>query len=146
MPEVLLTHYPRSSARYDEMIDARGRPRDHWRAFLSQLAALPNETVRQRGRFVREAIESDGVTYNVYADPKGASRPWELDILPLILPADEWQGISAAVAQRARLLNALLGDLYGPQKLLAEGLIPPAVVFGQRSFLWPAHGIVPPEG
>ena len=145
MPENLLTPYPRVASRYDEMLDGRGALRAHFRPFLSQIAALPAETIRERGRFVRESIEADGVTYNVYADPKGASRPWELDLLPLILPEGEWQGISAAVAQRARLLNALLGDLYGPQKLLAEGLIPPAVVFGQRGFLWPAHGVVPPE-
>ena len=146
MPERLLSPYPRVASRYDEMLDGRGAPRDHWRPFLGQIAALSPETIQQRGRFVRESIESDGVTYNVYADPKGASRPWELDLLPLILPADEWQHIEAAVAQRARLLNALLGDLYGPQELLAEGLIPPAVVFGQRGFLWPSHGTAPPEG
>ena len=145
MPETFLSPYPRVASRYDETLDARGAPRPHWRPFLSQIAALPTETIRDRARFVRESIESDGVTYNVYADPKGASRPWELDLLPLILPADEWLQISAAVAQRARLLNALLNDLYGPQKLLAEGLIPPAVVFGQRGFLWPAHGVVAPE-
>ena len=152
MPESPLTQslslsaYPRAISRYDEMLDGGGAARAHWRPFLGQVAALPRETIRERRRFVRESIESDGVTYNVYADPKGASRPWELDLLPLILPADEWSGISAAVAQRARLLNALLGDLYGKQELLAEGLIPPAVVFGQRGFLWPAHGVVPPEG
>ncbi len=152
MPESLLSPslwpspYPRTASRYDEMLDGRGAPRAHWRPFLGQVAALPRETIRERRRFVRESIEADGVTYNVYADPKGASRPWELDLLPLILPADEWRGISAAVAQRARLLNALLGDLYGKQELLAMGLIPPAVVFGQRGFLWPAHGVVPPEG
>jgi uncharacterized circularly permuted ATP-grasp superfamily protein/uncharacterized alpha-E superfamily protein len=142
----LLSDYVPSASRYDEMVDDIQIPRPHWRAFLSHLAALPHETMLQRSQFVQEAIASDGVTYNVYADPKGASRPWELDVLPLILPEDEWRRISAAVAQRARLLDAVLGDLYGPQKLLGEGLIPPALVFGQRSFLWPAHGIVPPGG
>ena len=109
-PSLSLSAYPRASSRYDEMLDGRGAPRAHWRPFLGQVAGLPRETIRERRRFVRESIGSDGVTYNVYADPKGASRPWELDLLPLILPADEWRGISAAVAQRARLLNALLGD------------------------------------
>ena len=47
------------------------------------------------------------------------------------------------MSQRARLLDAVLGDLYGPQHLLAEGLVPPALVFGQRGYLWPAHGVVP---
>jgi uncharacterized circularly permuted ATP-grasp superfamily protein/uncharacterized alpha-E superfamily protein len=142
----LLSDYVPSASRYDEMVDDIQIPRPHWRPFLSHLAALSPETMLRRNQFVQDAIASDGVTYNVYADPKGASRPWELDLLPLILPVEEWRQISAAVAQRARLLDAVLGDLYGPQKLLAEGLIPPALVFGQRSFLWPAQGIVPPGG
>jgi uncharacterized circularly permuted ATP-grasp superfamily protein len=61
-------------------------------------------------------IQENGVTYNVYADPKGADRPWELDLLPHVLAADEWQQLSAGIAQRARLLNAVLADLYGPQR------------------------------
>ena len=146
MARNLLSDYVPSASRYDEMVDDIQIPRPHWRAFLSHLAALPAETMMRRSDFVQEAIASDGVTYNVYADPKGTSRPWELDLLPLILPVDEWKHIAAGVAQRARLLDAVLGDLYGPQKLLAEGLIPPALVFGQRSFLWPVTNLVPPGG
>jgi uncharacterized circularly permuted ATP-grasp superfamily protein/uncharacterized alpha-E superfamily protein len=146
MSASLLSQYAPRDSRYDEMLDEIQIPRPHWRAFLSHLEGLPVETVRARSRFVNDAIASDGVTYNVYADPKGKNRPWELDVLPLILPAHEWKSIAAAVAQRARLLDAVLGDLYGPQMLLAEGLIPPALVFGQRSFLWPAHKIAPPGG
>jgi uncharacterized circularly permuted ATP-grasp superfamily protein/uncharacterized alpha-E superfamily protein len=146
MPESFLTSYAPPVSRYDEMIDEAQRPRLHWQAFLAHVAALAPETMRRRAQFVQDAIASDGVSYNVYADPKGASRPWELDLLPLILPTEEWQRIASAVAQRARLLDAVLADLYGPQKLLAEGLLPPALVFGQRSFLWPLNGIVPPGG
>jgi uncharacterized circularly permuted ATP-grasp superfamily protein/uncharacterized alpha-E superfamily protein len=146
MAESLLSRYVPSPSRYDEMVDDIEVPRPHWRAFLAHLAALPAESMERRSQFVQDAIASDGVTYNVYADPKGANRPWELDLLPLILPQEEWRQIAAGVAQRARLLDAVLGDLYGPQKLLAEGLIPPALVFGQRSFLWPAHGIAPLGG
>ncbi|MBX3191793.1 MAG: circularly permuted type 2 ATP-grasp protein [Labilithrix sp.] len=146
MTESLLSRYEPSASRYDEMVDEIMIPRPHWRTFLTHIGSLPPETMSRRHRFVTDAIVSDGVTYNVYADPKGASRPWELDVLPFILSADEWRSISAAVAQRARLLNAVLGDLYGPQKLIAEGLIPPALVYGQRSFLWPMTGITPRDG
>jgi len=146
MPESFLSHYEPAQSRYDEMVDEIQIPRSHWRPFLRHLLALPAESMGRRGQFVSDSIAADGVTYNVYADPKGASRPWELDLLPLILPAEEWRAIAAAVAQRARLLNAVLADLYGGQALLSEGLIPPALVFGQRSFLWPAHGIAHPDG
>src|SRR5687767_8542545 len=136
--------YEPSTSRFDEMIDAQKNPRPHWRELLDALQHLGPDKMQERSRFVHDAIVSDGVTYNVYADPKGVSRSWELDVLPLILPSDEWRMIASAVAQRARLLDAVLRDLYGPQKLLAEGLIPPALVFGQRSYLWPMHGVPVP--
>ncbi|MBX3226450.1 MAG: circularly permuted type 2 ATP-grasp protein [Labilithrix sp.] len=146
MTQGILSSYVPPASRYDEMVDGGLRPRPHWQALLSHLGALPSDTLQERKQFVQDAIASDGVSYNVYADPKGGSRPWELDLLPLILPSEEWSVIATAVAQRARLLNAVLNDLYGPQTLLADGLLPPALVFGQRSFLWPAIGIAPKDG
>lgn len=146
MPARLLERYAPVPARYDELVDERGRPRAHWAPFLDQLAALPSGTMLDRSFFVDDALASDGVSYNAHGGPRTTSRPWELDLLPLVIPADEWRTIAAAVAQRARLLDAVLRDLHGPQTLLAEGLIPPALVFGQRSFLWPAHGVLPPGG
>lgn len=146
LSEGFLSSYQPPPARYDEMVDGARNPRPHWHAFLSHLAALPAATLHERKQFVHDAIASDGVSYNVYADPKGRARPWELDLLPLILPGNEWQMIATAVAQRARLLDAILLDLYGEQRLLANGLLPPALVFGQRAFLWPALGVPPPDG
>ena len=142
----LLLRYAPSDARYDEMVDPSRAPRAHWRPLLNHLAGLPAETMRRRSAFVNDAIASDGVSYNVYADPIGTSRSWELDVMPLVLPAEEWRFVARAVAQRATLLDAILKDLYGKQSLLAEGLVPPALVFGQRTFLWPVHGITPPDG
>jgi uncharacterized circularly permuted ATP-grasp superfamily protein len=77
--------------------------------------------------------------------PRGAGRPWSLDLLPLILPADEWRGIATAIAQRARLLDTLLGDLYGPRPP-SRG--PPAHRAGvwPQGFLWPCQGIRPAGG
>jgi uncharacterized circularly permuted ATP-grasp superfamily protein/uncharacterized alpha-E superfamily protein len=146
MFESFLSSYAPPPSRYDEMVDDGRRPRRHWQGFLDLVSTMSPEVMDRRSQFVHDAIASDGVSYNVYADPKGATRPWELDLLPLLLPADEWRAIAAAVAQRARLLDAVLADLYGPQRLLAEGLLPPALVFGQRSYLWPAHGITSPGG
>lgn len=134
-----------SPTRYDEVWDGEDL-RPHWRTFLSRVDSLSEEALRERERFVQKAIASDGVTYNIYADARGSSRPWELDLLPFILPEGEWRTIAAGVAQRARLLDAVLADLYGPQTTLREGLLPPALVFGQHGFLWPAHGITPPGG
>jgi uncharacterized circularly permuted ATP-grasp superfamily protein/uncharacterized alpha-E superfamily protein len=145
MPHTLLTNYPHPTDRFDEMLDGEGRLRPAWREFFHHLdKATPGER-RHQINHVRRRILENGVTYNVYADPKGADRPWELDPLPMILTHDEWQNISAAVTQRARLFNMLLGDLYGEQRLLADGSIPPALVYGHNGFLWPCRGVRPPD-
>lgn len=143
MARTLLAIYPHHALRYDEMLTAAGAVRPHWRRFFIQLDSISPEAMRQRLDFVDRRIQENGVTYNVYAQPDGADRPWALDPLPLIIAPDEWRRISAAVAQRATLLNAMLADLYGEQRLLAEGLLPPALVYGQHGYLWPCRGVQP---
>jgi hypothetical protein len=140
MSPSLLSSYPKKTDRFDEMLADDGSIRPSWRAFVAHLDAATAEQMRHRVGYVRQRILENGVTYNVYADPKGADRPWELDPLPLILSPAEWQQLAAAVAQRARLLNAVLKDLYGPQELLKDGSLPAALVFGHNNFLWPCQG------
>jgi uncharacterized circularly permuted ATP-grasp superfamily protein/uncharacterized alpha-E superfamily protein len=146
MARTLLAIYPQSRRRYDEMLTAEGGVRPHWRQFFIHLDSVAPEEMHQRLDFVDRRIQENGVTYNVYADPSGADRPWALDPLPLIIPPEEWAEVSAAVAQRAAVLNAMLADLYGEQRLLAEGLLPPALVYGQHGYLWPCQGVKPPGG
>ncbi len=138
---------PAALRRYDELNDAQGTMRPHWRELLSRLRADESpDAVRRSLELTRRLIVENGVTYNVYADPQGADRPWALDPLPFVLPAAEWRAIEAGVAQRARLLDALLADLYGPQRLLAEGLVPAELPFGHPNYLWPCHDLKPVDG
>ena len=146
MSRPLLAAYPHKSPRYDEMLEAPVEPRPHWRPMFDQLAAASPEQMRRRLQYVQRQIHENGVTYNVYADPQGADRPWELDVLPLIIPPEEWQSIEAAVAQRARLFNRVLADVYGEQSLLEEGRLPAALIYGHAGFLRPCHGMRPPGG
>ncbi|MGX1088925.1 circularly permuted type 2 ATP-grasp protein [Pseudomonas sp. AP3_22 TE3818] len=145
MPD-LLDRYPLTAGTYHELLDAGGAVRPHWRRLFEQLQRSTPAQLVQRQALLTRQIQENGVTYNVYADPKGADRPWELDLLPHVIAADDWQQLSAGVAQRARLLNAVLADLYGPQRLIAEGLLPAELVFGHNNFLWPCQGISPPDG
>ncbi|GGK21287.1 Uncharacterized conserved protein, circularly permuted ATPgrasp superfamily [Pseudomonas koreensis] len=145
MPD-LLDRYPRTAGTYHELLDDSGEVRAHWRRLFDQLQRSSPAQLVQRQALLARQIQENGVTYNVYADPKGADRPWELDLLPHVIAADEWQQLSAGIAQRARLLNAVLADLYGPQRLISEGLLPAELVFGHNNFLWPCQGIAPPEG
>lgn len=132
--------------RYDEALAAEGRPRAHWDAIWRDLAARDPAEIAETLSQVDRQVHDHGVTYNVYADPQGADRPWEVDPVPLVLPAAEWAEIEAAIEQRADLLNRVLADLYGPQRLLREGVVPPSVVFGHSGFLSPLLGIRPPGG
>ncbi len=138
---------PADLRRYDELNDPQGAMRAHWRPLIERLRADDSpDAVRRSLELTRRLVVENGVTYNVYADPQGADRPWALDPLPFVIPAAEWSAIEAGVAQRARLLNALLADLYGPQRLLAEGHIPAELPFVHPNYLWPCLGLVPADG
>jgi uncharacterized circularly permuted ATP-grasp superfamily protein/uncharacterized alpha-E superfamily protein len=144
MSRELLAEYPQATDRYDELYEAPHTPRPHWKPVIEQLAAWPAERMRERLHSVHSQVRENGVTYNVYADPQGADRPWELDLVPMILPQEEWSGIEAAIVQRATLLNEILVDVYGEQRLLKQGLLPPALVYGHAGFLRPCRGAKPP--
>jgi uncharacterized circularly permuted ATP-grasp superfamily protein/uncharacterized alpha-E superfamily protein len=146
MTEARLETYTSDSGRYDELLDSQGAVRSHWRPLVDRLADGGAGSIRRGVELARRLIVENGVTYNVYADPQGRDRPWVLDPLPLLLTAAEWREIELGVTQRARLLDALLADLYGPQRLLGEGLVPPELPFGHPNFLWPCHGLTPPGG
>ncbi|MGB4073654.1 circularly permuted type 2 ATP-grasp protein [Pseudomonas sp.] len=145
MPD-LLADYPLNAGAYHELLDADGQVRPHWQQLFERLQCSSPAQLAQRQALLARQIQENGVTYNIYADPDGADRPWELDLLPNLIPAEEWQQIAAGVAQRAGVLNAVLADLYGPQQLLADGLLPAELIFGHNNYLWPCQGVQPPGG
>jgi uncharacterized circularly permuted ATP-grasp superfamily protein/uncharacterized alpha-E superfamily protein len=146
MLEEMLNAYPESDGRFDELFEAPGRPRAHWVRFIRALTATSAEEIRERLAGAERQIRDSGVTYNVYADPQGLDRPWDLDVLPLIISPEEWRELEAGIIQRAQLFDLILADLYGSQSLLQQGLIPPKLIFGQSGFLRPAHGMNVPGG
>jgi uncharacterized circularly permuted ATP-grasp superfamily protein/uncharacterized alpha-E superfamily protein len=142
----LLSGYSALQGRYDELLSAAGTPRPQWDAFLRSLADRGRSEVGETLSLMEREIRANGITYNVYADPKGADRPWEVDPLPLLLSASEWDEIETGIAQRADLLNRILQDVYGSQSLMRSGLLPPSVIFGHSGFLQALQGVRPPGG
>ena len=142
----LLEGYSVLDGRYDELLGAANKPRPQWDAFLRALAAREGQGLGDTLSLMEREVRENGVTYNVYADPQGADRPWEVDPLPLLLAPGEWEHIEAGIAQRADLLNRVLGDIYGAQTLLTSGAIPAPVIFGHSGFLHPVQGVRPPGG
>jgi uncharacterized circularly permuted ATP-grasp superfamily protein len=140
-PGSLLSGYEPPRGVYDELVGPDGALRPHWKSFVELLEALGADELDRRWQQARRLIHEHGVTYNVHGDPEGRDRRWELDALPLVVPHAEWAVLSGGLEQRARLLNAVLSDLYGPRRLLGEGLLPAELVFAHPGFLRPAHGV-----
>lgn len=117
-----------------------------WVQFFENMASDGAFNLNQRASSLERQIRDNGVTYNVYADENGPQRPWSLDLFPLIIEPDSWQQIEAGVLQRMRLLEQVMADVYGPQQLLAQGLLPPALVQGHPGYLRAMHGVKPVGG
>lgn len=132
------------SGLYDEMRNADGTPRTHWEYLLRSLDAMGPQVLEQRAQETRRLLRETGVTYNVYGDPQGAERLWELDLIPVLMTSQEWNEVESALIQRAELLDLILADVYGPQKLIRAGLLPPELIFGHSGFLFPCHAGLPP--
>ncbi len=140
-PATVLNGYAGFASAYDELVPPGGVLRPHWRTFADGLDELGLDEFTNRWREAQALIRENGVTYNVYGDPRGMDRPWQLDPIPLVVAPHEADHLRVGLVQRARLLEAILADIYGPQKLLAGGLLPPELIFANPCFLRPCHGI-----
>jgi uncharacterized circularly permuted ATP-grasp superfamily protein/uncharacterized alpha-E superfamily protein len=139
-------HYSLRPGVYDEAFGPDGAPRPHHAELWRGLGELGSAELGKRWEHGRRLIRENGVTYNVYGDPRGMDRPWVLDPIPFVLGADEWATLAAGLEQRARLLDVLLADLYGARRVLDEDLLPPELVYGCPGFLRPLVGATPPGG
>ena len=142
---------PADPGVWDELRGALGALRPGWRAFADALPLPPNGAplatdLDSRVAQVAQQIRRDGVTHNVFSEEGVASRAWSLELLPLIVEPGEWAQIESGAIQRAELLQTMLADLYGPQRLLQEGLLPPALLMRHPGWLRPMQGVVPPGG
>ena len=131
---------------FDEMMFPDGTVRPHWRTFASFLEQCSPSDLTSRADTIQRLLYDHGVTYNVFDDTLGTSRPWMLDVLPFLVSNADFQTVSTALSQRIRVLEAVLQDIYGPQRLIKENLLPPQLVYANPGFLRPVCGVNPPGG
>ncbi|MEL7154964.1 MAG: circularly permuted type 2 ATP-grasp protein [Actinomycetota bacterium] len=117
--------------------------REHWERVGSAIGALGTAELQRRQEDVRRLLAADGATYRILDTDR--TQAWKLDAIPLLLSSSEWAGIESGVMQRAVLLDLVLRDLYGEQKLLQRGVIPPEVVARDPGFVRPFHGVHLPD-
>jgi uncharacterized circularly permuted ATP-grasp superfamily protein/uncharacterized alpha-E superfamily protein len=151
---LLLSHaHPAEAGVWDELRQPSGVLRPPWLGFARHLSTplhseRPTDMNRRVAQVARQILQ-DGVTHNVFSDaaPGGvAARPWSLELLPNLIEAADWAVIEAGAIQRAELLQTMLADFYGPQHLLREGLLPPALLYRHSGWLRPMRGAEPPGG
>ena len=130
----LLQQYRPPEDRWDEMVVRGGAVRHAWAGLASTLEELGSEDVRRRKQALEEELRLNGVTYNVYGDSQGADRLWSLDPVPMILESAEWETVERGLIQRAELLDAILRDVYGPERLMREGLLPALFLYSHPGF------------
>jgi uncharacterized circularly permuted ATP-grasp superfamily protein len=129
----------------DELSSGSGATRPHWQGLLDSLAHLGLPELTRRWQDAQQIIRENGVTYNMYDDSRGLERPWQLDPLPLLISSHDAQRLHHGLVQRARLLEVLGRDLYGPQQCLKAGQLPPELLFANPAFLRACHGVCWPQ-
>ena len=129
-----------TQGHYDELRDASGKVRAHYEPVIADLQRRDAAGVKRLVDTSRRLLAERGVTFNIY-DDKGLDTPWQMDPVPFVISAREWEGIEKALIQRATLLNAILNDSYGPQQLIRDGSLPAALVLAQPGYIRPCHGI-----
>ncbi|MFN3410160.1 MAG: circularly permuted type 2 ATP-grasp protein, partial [Limisphaerales bacterium] len=117
-----------------------------WQALAAEIGQLGREEFALRAENARRILREHGVTCGTAGDARAPEQPWELDCVPLVLGAEEWQALEAGVIQRAHLLNRLLRDLYGTQRLLRDGFVPAPLVHANPAYLRACQAVPPPGG
>ena len=136
-------NYPPVPFAYDEGFDASRLPRPHWSAVFDAVQTLGVEGMHDRQTRAQRILRDDGATYDLKSDPLSPDV-WSLDILPQVIDHQEWTSIEAGIAQRSRLFDLLLKDIYGEQKLIKQGIIPSEIIFGHPGFLRQCHQVFGP--
>ncbi|MEI8291074.1 MAG: circularly permuted type 2 ATP-grasp protein [Verrucomicrobiota bacterium] len=137
----LLSGYQPGAGAFDEFLATKGEVYPHYEKLLGQLEEFGNGEMQRRADASQRFVHEHGITYNVYGDPRGMERPWQLDPIPFVIAPDEWHNLETGLIQRAKLLNRILADCYSGQDLIRSRWLSPALIFGQPDFLRPCHGI-----
>ena len=130
----------------DEMMDAQGRIRPVWARLAAHLDALGHDRMAAQLARADQYLLDSGVFYRQYGTDNAGERQWPFSHIPVLIEEAEWGRISAALMQRADLLEAVMADLYGANRLVAGGRLPAEVIAGNSEWLRPLVGVPPRSG
>ena len=122
---------------FDEGISADGSVRPSYRELLGEVGADPAASLARSAEIVRK--------HEIVFGKGEAKQDFVLDPIPRIVPGGEWDDLERGLAQRARALNALIADIYGERRIIAEGVIPERVINGAEYLEPEMEGLVGPN-
>ncbi len=129
------------TAAFDEMFTPAGATRPHYRGYESWLHGQSPETMSNKRAEADLVFRRVGITFAVYGEAAGTERLIPFDVIPRVIPADEWQQLEAGLRQRVRALNMFLHDVYHGQDIIRAGKVPADQVFKNQQYRPEMHGI-----
>ncbi|MEM1414876.1 MAG: circularly permuted type 2 ATP-grasp protein [Myxococcota bacterium] len=145
-PKPLFEGYTPLESAYDELFTPAGNVRRGHGPVVRRLDAVGQKDFRLRQRIANNAFLRSGITFRVYSDQRGVEKIFPFDLIPRLVDPARWEKLERGLKQRVACLDALLGDLYGPQKILKDGVIPKEIVLGSKGYLPELQGVRPPGG
>ncbi|PZU06180.1 circularly permuted type 2 ATP-grasp protein [Sphingomonas sp.] len=121
-----------------------GRGGRWWHYLFDGVATLTEGRLQRLQDRIGRQVDELGTAFRLPGDTR--ERPWPAAALPLLIGEDEWRGIAEGIVQRANLIEAVLADIYGPARLVADGSLPAPLVTGSRSFWRSMIGMEPAGG
>ncbi|MBW3469379.1 circularly permuted type 2 ATP-grasp protein [Arthrospiribacter ruber] len=131
---------------FDEMFTEEGHCRAHYSEFLKQIKKTSPKRMSHLQFSANKTQIAMGMTFNVYHDNQGTEKILHLDIVPRIIPHEEWKHLEAGLKQRIQALNLFLDDIYNDQKILKDGVVPEDLILKSKDYLKPCIGLKPPKG
>ncbi len=136
-----------SGHHFDEAVDSSGAVRPHYQAIIERFGAMTIEELGRAAAMLESAFVNQGITFTVYADGAGTERTFPIDVIPRIIPHDEWAMVEAGLLQRTTALNAFLDDIYGgDEAIINDGVIPRRLVHSSTGYRREAVGLPAPTG
>jgi uncharacterized circularly permuted ATP-grasp superfamily protein len=132
---------------FDEVFTDDGAVRPHYEDLVARLRAFTPRELARREQLRDAAFRSAGITFTVYGEDDGVERTFPMDLLPRIIPGEEWATIEEGLVQRVTALNRFLDDLYvGEQAAIHDGIVPNWLVVSSDGFRREACGVAVPQG
>ena len=131
---------------YDEIISHSGRARPATRSLVAFIRKQTIKHLVSRQHAADLAIQEMGITFTVYSEGQNIDRSWPMDIIPRIIPLQEWRILEEGLIQRLTALNMFIDDIYNKQQILKDNIVPRDIINSSPEFLKECVGAKPRYG